>query len=685
MANLPPAPAAVPHATFGAFYNDDSKDEYNHDYALLMNSFAIPGQAPAILRDLATNNPQASSIGYLQLSLLANNPAGPGVCHAVHNVAKFRAVLGQPATQWDNRNFGSLGDAVGHQIPSTVELPATIFNQLNNGTNYRVGVPQLMDLVFNDPNVAACGPFGNHDAGTELIQSRNSVPVPHRYMGYFLGPPRTPKEVWFAVGHSLINNGDTETCRPLFDFIRLACTLNAAGDTASPLAQEDYITPTADAPLIRHRTELIQAKLPGLNMTPEIQGAMNIASGLGELVQEQRVARNEAAQRSLDAQVKTPEDYFGPSVLNLIRVCQVATAAQLPPVYQAIAQGGRKKARLTMQLALDETAEQLGYGNLRITLTPDVSSKIDQLQWRNHPRDLSIGLNPFSFGDTNPDIIESKQDLIRQYDLMAQGNAAPSLEDIRTITATNKVSMAHNWTELEASRKMFHTWLHTFLGAEHVVTEEWHRALKKGSNHYATLAYYQPKTARHELLTPAMMQHWDKMQWAYFLDQQWTNNNPEPTPPFCELYKLISTGAPWESPLPEQYLSPAPTFTSPRERAPSSTPSAGTPAPAAIGGGPAPRAPPVNSTVLNPDYKASLFETYKNRGLVVREVIQRAVEAGRPIPKNDRGQDMCITFHVKGFCNMNCGRKLDHGPPKHTAEEDARLVAWCATSYVAAS
>jgi hypothetical protein len=171
-----------------------------------MNSFAIPGQGPAVLRYLATNNPQDSSVGYMQLCLQANNPAGPDIVHTVHNIVCFRAVLGQPATQWDNQTFGSLGDAVGHQIPSTVELPATMFNQLNNGTNYRVGIPQLMDLVLNDPAMALCGPFGNHDAGTELIQSRNSVPGPHRYMGYFLGPPRTPREVWFAVTTSELSH-----------------------------------------------------------------------------------------------------------------------------------------------------------------------------------------------------------------------------------------------------------------------------------------------------------------------------------------------------------------------------------------------------------------------------------------------------------------------------------------------
>jgi hypothetical protein len=49
MTNIPPNPAAVPHDTFGTYYNDDSKDEYNQNYALLMNSFAIPGQGPIIL------------------------------------------------------------------------------------------------------------------------------------------------------------------------------------------------------------------------------------------------------------------------------------------------------------------------------------------------------------------------------------------------------------------------------------------------------------------------------------------------------------------------------------------------------------------------------------------------------------------------------------------------------------
>jgi hypothetical protein len=71
---------------------------------------------------------------------------------STHNVAKFRAAL------WANLPHSGIIEPLGclvtqsvlvksHQLLA-VELPATISNQLNNGTNYRVGVPQLMDLVL---------------------------------------------------------------------------------------------------------------------------------------------------------------------------------------------------------------------------------------------------------------------------------------------------------------------------------------------------------------------------------------------------------------------------------------------------------------------------------------------------------------------------------------------------------
>jgi hypothetical protein len=259
-------------SSFQQYYHDNTQDEHNRIYAPLMLTFAVPnGQGPAALRDLATNNPETTSVGYLIHCLHPTNPAGPGYLRAVHSVARYRAALGQPATLWDGWTFGSTGDTVGTQIPATVELPGTAFQQVNNGTAYRVADGPLMTILFADPAVQLCGPFADHDVATELVQCRNCVPVPHRYMEYFITGTKTPREAWEVVGHALNVNGDEVNCKILCDFLRLPVTLNAAGDTASPLAGAELTTPVPDVALIRHRTALINVKLPGLNRVPTLQ------------------------------------------------------------------------------------------------------------------------------------------------------------------------------------------------------------------------------------------------------------------------------------------------------------------------------------------------------------------------------------------------------------------------------
>jgi hypothetical protein len=172
-----------------------------------------------------------------------------------------------------------------------------------------------MDAMYNtNPNLAVLGAFNNHDAGTELIQSRNSVPVPHRYMRHFIQGPMMPRQAWEIVRQDIITNNDVGPCAPLFNFLRLACTLNAIGDTTLPLAQGTISVPLSDATLIHHRTELIQHKLPGINRTPIMAAGQQVATSLGELVQEQRTARAEQnARQALDT-VKTLDDYFGASL-----------------------------------------------------------------------------------------------------------------------------------------------------------------------------------------------------------------------------------------------------------------------------------------------------------------------------------------------------------------------------------
>jgi hypothetical protein len=671
-------------SSFREYYHDNTQDEHNQAYAPLMQAFAVPnGQNPATLRDLSTNNPEATSVGYIIMCQDPQNPAGPGYIRAVHNMARYRAALGQPATIWDGRMFGSTGDTVGTQIPATVELPGTLFQQLNNGATYRVANAPLMALLFGDPNRQLCGPYADQDVATELVQCRNCVPVPHRYMEYFITGTRSPREAWEVVGHALNVNGDEANCKILFDFLRLACTLNAAGDTSSPLVGNDLTTPVSDVALIQHRTTLINVKLPGLNRVPTLQAGTEIVAAIGGIITEQRATRQDALDRRNEELTKTPDQYYGASIIHVLRMCQVAVSSDLPPVYQALAQAGKKKARLTMQLALDVSAEELGYP-LRIQLSPDVASKIDGLLWKCSHQDLGVGINPCTFGDSDPESMQVNSDIIRHFDLLNDGGASASLQDIQTLIGKSKVSLARTFVELECALKMFHIYLHTFYGPGHAVTTSWRIFADRSNNEYRTLQYYGARTPRHQFLVPALVQHWCKLKFAYYVEHQWTSNGPVSVPDFVSLWEKIATGEQWESPLPEQYLASLPVPRGP-DPVPTPTPPRPSPAPGTPG---TPAGTRTGSTaVANLNYNATKFSSFKELGLMVRDVIARAETAGHPLPKNDRGLDMCITFHVKGFCNANCRRNADHSPPgpvRNPAEE-SRLHAWCETCYVASA
>jgi hypothetical protein len=197
---LPPLPLGGPPlvppaqtATFTEYYAEATYNKHNQNYANVMNIFSSPGglQTPAQLRELVSNNPRELSLGFAVLSIPTNNPAHTGTIYAIHSIAKFASRLGQPAAQWDDHIYGSINETVGNQGPTTVEFPNDAFTRLGGGALYQVGLAQRMDAMYNaDPNLGVLGPFGKFDAGTELVQSRNIVPIPHCYMRHFIrGPP----------------------------------------------------------------------------------------------------------------------------------------------------------------------------------------------------------------------------------------------------------------------------------------------------------------------------------------------------------------------------------------------------------------------------------------------------------------------------------------------------------------
>ena len=73
------------------------------------------------------------------------------------------------------------------------------------------------------------------------------------------------------------------------------------------------------------------------------------------------------------------------------------------------------------------------------------------------------------------------------------------------------------------------------------------------------------------------------------------------------------------------------------------------------------------------------FKEFKERGLPLNTVRETAAAAGKYIPKNAAGTEMCLSYHVSGFCSGNCSRPEGHCP--HTAPERKDLLDWCKECY----
>jgi hypothetical protein len=169
---LPLPHGPPPHSTFAQFYADANSDELAGNYGTLMAEFRIGAgtRTPQELRTLATQEPRNASVGYLFQVESPGNPAYPGSLTVIHSTSVYCRVMGRVASQWDDQQFGTIGDVVAGQVPNVVHLPINSFQQLNGGNLYCVPLMGRVQAQFAvDPTTETLGPFAVHDVGVELI------------------------------------------------------------------------------------------------------------------------------------------------------------------------------------------------------------------------------------------------------------------------------------------------------------------------------------------------------------------------------------------------------------------------------------------------------------------------------------------------------------------------------------
>jgi hypothetical protein len=234
-------------------------------------------------------------------------------------------------------------------------------------------------LLAQDPNAQFVGPFGNADAGTEVVRTRRTMAIPPRYVTILLENSLSPRDAWLRLKGAIETAGQMAACAPLINWLRIALTRPAA-NTASRLCNPYPAAPTMQAPtamaaLTSYRWALIQRDLPTLGTSAIHQGAQHIASSLGTLIADQRAARQEDAARRARDSIKTPDSYYGGSIITLLRWHQVGQSAQLSPLWIRISNAAKGQHRQVVQRAVDEAIETLGYRGVRMEITTAVAKK----------------------------------------------------------------------------------------------------------------------------------------------------------------------------------------------------------------------------------------------------------------------------------------------------------------------
>jgi hypothetical protein len=644
----------------------------------LAGAVATPVQVSDAVFAAAVVDPQA----FVALVVDANHPNGR-VC-LFHRLQRYAPQLGNP-TDYDNNGYAFFGDVTNGQAPPSVEWPGNAFHQAG-GATIRVPTRETLDqMLAADQAVNLVGPFGNDDAGTEVIRVRHTILVPFRYVRLLLQTPLTPKEAWIQVAGAVMADGNHVACAPLIDWLRAAITRQADGQ-ASRVQIAHPTVPLMLPALIKQRWKLVLTDLPALSGGATLAAGTAIASSLNALVTDNREFREADERRREQDKARTPEKCFGRNgVAKLLRLCQVANSDELPEMWQNLAAEPRRQDGIvTIQQAFDSTAQSLGLYGVHIPITPDIVAKIRSIALdMANEEDLMTGIHPFTFAYLDSSKIAEAYAIAEQYKMLHDDKGTPTLQDAITLATPSRVKLPKSQSEAHIHFQNFRVALHVLLGGTHAFTQAYDAFWRRWST---SQQYLLSVRTQQPLMFPALAVRWVQLRVSLWFAQQTMENAALEPPNFVELLNLMRLHAPWEPTFPAHYYNvraPAPTAPVVPMPAPSTGTIAASDLLPAAGG-----TPPTSTVPATPRARGSVqrkptpinpsFQRFVDMNLRVRDVLVRAGKDHR-VPTNSVGVEMCLSYHLKGMCNTICARNGDH--KDHTAAEDQALLRWCDTHY----
>ena len=707
-AMLAPTPPTSNPSTFDEFLSIATNDHYAGAYPTFMTNFAIdaagagtPATPATVRAQVVEATAQHKAVG---LIAFVN-----GKLHPFFLPFTIKPALGMAEDLSIHNKMHAFWGELIHGAATVVHLPDDFFNLSN-----QVQVPTLMSaktLMAANATMTSFGPFNVGDADTETVRTRKVCIMPAKYLGYFLshGDGVDPRQFLEELQPVIEADGNSISLAPFIAFAISAMTktVGQAGQGPGPSAVlvAAPVSVARNTTLITHSQFLLHSHLTGLgkdggnqvNLTPLITAIND-----GHTQAAQRA--NDERQERKAKEVKTVESMLGVDHLaQLLRLCGVATEADLSPVWASMANAPKASRLTVVHNALQE--EYISQGFLYEHHLPNLGflNNCISMNWVPFSDSLEGGsvANPFQFTDTNEEAFHS---LNSQLQLIMSGDAAPSLADAQ-ILLKNKMSIPGPDDSVNILRRM-KVFLSVVLPIGHPLTvylSKHVEVMKSFEQPWANYLTYDPSKFRLKGFHHVKLVQLKLKSFITAINQG--RNIPVLDP--YEIVDAIQNGVRWE-PL----ITPAlvaryhldhfaqlhppggpDTSRSPHLPGPSRSPQLPPPTPTsgglvanggggggggAGGGG----ANPDDNRTVNTSFNETLFGSCKTSSIKcksLRDKINQGTLVALPRSKVDLSQPMCLAWHTKGQCNKNCPRVADH--VQYSAAELAPMATWCVIGY----
>jgi hypothetical protein len=326
-------------------------------------------------------------------------------------------------------------------------------------------------------------------------------------------------------------------------------------------------------------------------------------------------------------------------------------------------------------------AFEKGWTMMRIVVSPSLAERLNSGQfWSNNPDNLSIRINMYQIGGSTIASIAMLKDRARAFDA-ARDVGAGTFKEILSVVNDKLIKLPLTHHQAKNQCKAFYLLLLTAFGAGQVATMAMDKFLGNMRHNFERWMMYNPCLPDHASLRPVLACQQFRMYFNLWVQQQREVATPMPFPRDVHgIWAKIALGDP-KKPLPAIYVQ-----SQPQEPAYGGAPSrsAGGSNDGGSNSGNSTRDRP-NSEVcqtvhvnMHPNPYLTKFKEVKGA-----RTFKTLIEvADHPVPPNDCGVPMCLSFHVLGMCNSHCRRAKDHNDvvasgKRHTDPEDQKLESWC--------